>query len=422
MSKIKVYRYPNGAKIIYVQDKDAEFTYFNCEFRVGSVDEEKGKEGAVHFLEHMAFKSTLNMSEYDRKKTLNIMCANNNAYTGHYSITYVFSALNELFEEGFKIYVDGITNCKFDKDEIGKERKVILEEYQRSLSNPSGFAGKTSYQKRYKNAEYSHDVIGTKTSIKNLSANDLKAFYQKFTPDKLTIYGGGKMSGKDYKKLMEKHLGKFLFMQDFQSVPQPKAQLIVKPSFYAFDNGNAQIQVVMYFNIFNFNDQRRPALMYINSALNGLGGRLYDEARDRQGLVYDIGTYDGLQEDGGYFSLKFGCVSENVSKVLKIFKNILRDIATNGLQDDEFAKISNGIKVNLANAKISLNRKINNAYGDMRYYGRLLTDKERCEPFEKVTNEDIKQVAQYLLDNQSYVIVGVGKGVTKAQLESYKRA
>ena len=104
MSKIKVFRYPNGAKIIYVQDKDAEFTYFNCEFRVGSVDEEKGKDGAAHFLEHMAFKSTLNMSEYDRKKTLNIMCANNNAYTGHYSITYVFSALNELFEEGFKIY------------------------------------------------------------------------------------------------------------------------------------------------------------------------------------------------------------------------------------------------------------------------------------------------------------------------------
>lgn len=56
MSKVKVYRYPNGAKIIYVEDKDAEFTYFTGEFKVGAVDEEKGKEGAAHFLEHMACK------------------------------------------------------------------------------------------------------------------------------------------------------------------------------------------------------------------------------------------------------------------------------------------------------------------------------------------------------------------------------
>ena len=70
MSKVKVYRYPNGAKIIYVEDKDAEFTYFTGEFKVGAVDEEKGKEGAAHFLEHMAFKTTLNMSEYDRKKNI----------------------------------------------------------------------------------------------------------------------------------------------------------------------------------------------------------------------------------------------------------------------------------------------------------------------------------------------------------------
>lgn len=422
MSKVKVYRYPNGAKIIYVEDKDAEFTYFTGEFKVGAVDEEKGKEGAAHFLEHMAFKTTLNMSEYDRKKTLNIMCVNKNAYTGPYSIRYVFSSLNELFEEGFKIYVDGITNCKFDKDDVAKERKVILEEYQRGLSNPNRFASRVSYRKRYKNAEFSHDVIGTKTSIQKLSANDLKAFYQKFTPDKLTIYGGGKMKGGDYKKLMEKHLGKFLFMKDFRSKPQPIGQPIEKPKFYAFNKDNAQTQVVMSFNIFNFKDERRPALNYIVSALNGLGGRLNDEARDRQGLLYNIGTDYECNENDGLFVLAFGCVSENVPKVLKIFKDCLKDIATNGLEQDEFTKIKNGIKVGLANAKISLNRKINNAYGDMRYYSRLLTDKERYAELENVTNENIKQVAQYLLDNQSYVIVGVGKGITQKHLESYKKA
>ncbi len=97
-------------------------------------------------------------------------------------------------------------------------------------------------------------------------------------------------------------------------------------------------------------------------------------------------------------------------------------MAQNGLDDEEFEKIKNAIKVREAKDKIKLSNKISNAYGDIRYFNRLLTEKERREGFEKVTNEDIKQVAQYLLDNQSYVIVGVGKGITKKHLESYKKA
>ena len=60
------------------------------------------------------------------------------------------------------------------------------------------------------------------------------------------------------------------------------------------------------------------------------------------------------------------------------------------LEQDEFTKIKNSIKVGLANAKISLNRKINNAYGEI-YYGRLLTDKERYAELENVTNENINR-------------------------------
>lgn len=422
MSKVKVYCYPNGAKIIYVEDKDAEFTYFTGEFKVGAVDEQKGKEGVAHFLEHMAFKSTTNMSEYERRKKMNIMCVNNNAYTGPYSISFVCSSLNELFNEGFKIYIDGVTNCKFDKGEVNKERKVILEEYKRGLSNPNRIAGRLGYRKMYKNSEFSHDIIGTKTSIQKISVNDLKEFYQKFTPDKFTIYGGGKMRASQYKKLMEKYLGKFLFMKDFKSIPQPIEEPIEKPKFYALNKDNAQTQVVLQMNIFNFYDLRKAALTYIDAAMNDVGGRLYVEARDKQGLLYNIGTNHGLNENCGWLALGFGCISDNVPKVLAIFKNCLKDIATNGLDKDEFQKIKNTIKVRLANAKISLNRKINNAYRDVRFNGCLLKDKERYAELEKVTNEDIKQVAQYLLDNQSYVIVGVGKGITKKHLESYKKA
>ena len=422
MSKIKIYRYPNGAKIIYVEDKETEFTHFNGKFMVGAADEEKGKEGVAHFLEHMAFKSTTNMSEYEKKKRMNIMCVHNNAFTNVWSIRYVFSSLNDLFEEGFKIYIDGVTNCKFDKDEVNKERKVILEEYKRNLSNPGSLAGRTSVVKSFKDREFGHSVIGSKTSIEKISVNDLKAFYQKFTPDKLTIYGGGKMKASQYKKLMEKYLGKFLFMKDFKSDSNPIGKPIEKPRFYAFNKDNSQSQVYLNMNIFNFYDKRRFALNYVDAAMNGLGGRLYVEARDKQGLLYNIGTGFMALENYGSYSLSFGCVSENVPKVLAIFKNCLKDMAQNGLEDEEFEKVKNAIKVREAKDKIKLSNKISNAYGDIRYFNRLLTEKERREGFEKVTNEDIKQVAQYLLDNQSYVIVGVGKGITKKHLESYKKA
>ena len=114
-------------------------------------------------------------------------------------------------------------------------------------------------------------MIGTKTSIQKLSANDLKAFYQKFTPDKLTIYGGGKNEGRRLQKTYGKAPWQISVMKDFQSKPQPIGQPIEKPKFYAFNKDNAQTQVVMSFNIFNFKDERRPAFKLYSFCFEWLG-------------------------------------------------------------------------------------------------------------------------------------------------------
>lgn len=63
--KTYTHLYKNGAKIIYIYDKNRGITENEIIFKVGAVDEKK--KGALHCFEHMVFKSTLNMSEEQRK-------------------------------------------------------------------------------------------------------------------------------------------------------------------------------------------------------------------------------------------------------------------------------------------------------------------------------------------------------------------
>ena len=421
--KLKIHTYPNGARLIYGYDKRWSVTSCHVKFYIGSMYEKK--PGACHFFEHMVFKSTLTKSIEQRQELFKKIGAAYNGYTSDKRVRFDYSSLNEFFEEGFAEYISGFTQPKLDKQEIQREKDVILQEYHRALSNTTGLLTRAANLVLLKGRRYNPALVqnlGTPSSIKSMTKKDLEQVMQMLTPDKLVVFAYGGLKYQKIKKILEKNMQKYLLRDDFVSAHVPEFEYIEKPKFFTLDAKKPQAMVLIKQRTFGVLDDRRFALAYLGYALNGLKGRLFSEIREKRGLVYNINVNWGASKDGGEFFIDFGTSKEKVSEVLKLIKLQLKEIAQNGLSDSEFQGFKIRSKSDMFWKHIDVSTLVKSAEAEMREFGRLISDKERRQKIENVTNEDVKAVAKYLLENKSYVIVASDKRIKKSELHAYEKA
>lgn len=77
----------------------------------------------------------------------------------------------------------------------------------------------------------------------------------------------------------------------------------------------------------------------LNAAVGGgLSSRLFQEIREKRGLAYSV--YSGVDTfaDTGAFSVYAGCQPENLGEVATVIREVLANVATDGITDAEIAR------------------------------------------------------------------------------------
>lgn len=419
--KIKVYDYPSGVKVFYGYDRRLATTSCNLVFNVGSINEKK--YGALHFFEHMVFLSTQKRTRQERQALQEEFGSKYNASTSYEFLKFYYECLSEFFHIGFGEFVEGITQPKFDPAEIKNEKKVILQEYNRYDAMPIRKLSREVLVTLSKTKDYGHFVLGTPSTIAKMSINDLKYCLSLLTPDRLIIYGAGSIKFKEYKKIIEQHLAKIIFMKDYNALPNVEFRAVSKPKYFILDANKEQVQVSLMSDICDRSDYKKGLVLSIlNSALNGINGRLFNEMRNKEGLVYSVSAYKNiLNKSSLIFEFSFGTAVENVTKALTIFKNCLKDIAENGITDKEFFKYKNLRKIQKAYDRIYVYNVVCNMVSDLQYYGKIISLKDREKILENITNDDIKDIANQILKNKRFVIGANNKNVKIEDLKIFEK-
>ena len=92
----------------------------------GSRYETAANNGVAHFLEHMAFKGTGKRTQTGLELEVETMGAHLNAYTSREQTVFYAKCLSGDVEKAVEILSDILTNSTFGKQEIERERGVIL--------------------------------------------------------------------------------------------------------------------------------------------------------------------------------------------------------------------------------------------------------------------------------------------------------
>ncbi|MGH7387509.1 MAG: M16 family metallopeptidase, partial [Candidatus Methylomirabilales bacterium] len=171
----------NGLKVLLLEERKAPVLTFHVWYRVGSRNEQPGRTGLAHFMEHMMFKGTPQMGAQAFSQVIRKNGGQDNAFTSQDYTGYFVTLAADRVHLPLELEPDRMVNLLLNPDEVERERNVVMEERRlRTEDDPTSSLWEKVQAAAFKAHPYGKPVIGWMEDIRKLSRGDLQAFYKTY--------------------------------------------------------------------------------------------------------------------------------------------------------------------------------------------------------------------------------------------------
>ncbi len=214
----------NGLEVVVIPDRRTPVVTHMVWYRVGAADEEPGKSGLAHFLEHLMFKGTAKNPAGRFSRVVGTIGGQENAFTSSDYTGYYQRVSRDKLKEMMEFEADRMTGLVLTDDVVKPELNVVLEEQnQRVANSPVAKLGEEVQAALYLNHPYGRPVIGWRHEIEKLTRDDALAFYRKFyTPNNAILVIAGDVTADEVKKLAEETYGKVARVSELPPRKRPQ--------------------------------------------------------------------------------------------------------------------------------------------------------------------------------------------------------
>jgi predicted Zn-dependent peptidase len=413
---VQTFTLKNGMKILVLEDHSIPNANMYLFYKVGSRNEYPGITGISHFFEHMMFKGAKKYGPIEFDRVMEANGGSNNAYTTQNITAYTNWFPNHTMEVIFDLEADRIQFLDFDSTMIESERGVILSERSTGLENdPLEELWDEVQAAAYTAHPYMWPVIGWESDIKNWTKQDLENYFRTYyAPNNCIVVIAGDVQIDWVKSLSEK------YFEPIPNGPKPRKIHTVEPE----QKGERRVFVkrdvpspylMFAYHVPQSNSEEYYALDLLESILSsGRTSRLYKSIVDEKQLAIDIGTYYGQAFDPTVI-LVYAIANQDVKvEVLeKAITDEIEKVINEGITDDELQKVRNQKLMGFYRSMETINGKANTIGTYEIFFGDYKKLFSAPDDYNKVTKEDIKQVAKkyFTKDNRTIGILQTGEEV-----------
>ena len=403
---------PSGIRIITEKMPTVRSAAIGIWVNVGSRDEIAAQTGSAHYLEHLLFKGTKNRTALEISSAIDAVGGEMNAFTSKEVTCFYTRVLDTSVPTAIDVLVDMITSATITSADVDQERTVVLEEIAMRDDDPADIVHETFAKAMYGDAPLGRSILGTVENISSLTRRSIFGFYKKYyTPDRLVVSVAGNVDHAQIVKLVRNAFAKGgVDLGATESAPfvsaNKKAKVNRAGGFVKFDKDTEQANVVIGVPGIDRSDERRYILNVLNSALGGgMSSRLFQEVREKRGLVYTVYSFAQQFQDAGMAGIYAGCNPKNLTTVREVCANVLADIVENGITKAELEKakgqVSGGMVLGLEDTGSRMSR---NARSELNF-GYLTSVSEVLDRVSAVTLEDVHSLAHHLWSQEPMTAV-----------------
>ncbi len=375
--------------------------------KTGSVNESEEENGISHFIEHVLFKGTKKRTAFEISDHIDRIGAQINAFTSKEMTCYYTKSTGEHVEDSLEILSDIFFDSVFDKNELEKEKGVIIEEIKMSEDTPEDLCLDLLASGYYGKEGFGRPILGSASNIKKFNIDYINAYMDKYyTADNVVISLAGNVDIDKTVELVNRYFAERFTR--FKSAKQVKTTT-AKPQNLYKSKRIEQSHIAFAMKGFKANDPMSDAFAIANTVLGGgMSSRLFQKIREELGLCYSVYSYPSQYKDNGVLEIYAGVNTSARELAVDAIVSEVERFKKDGITESEFSRGKEQLKSSFIMGRES-------TASQMLLYGKylLFLDKEfdfneRIKKLESVTIDDVHKAIATSFDIRNSATATVG--------------
>jgi predicted Zn-dependent peptidase len=398
---------PNGLTIITEEMQHIRSVSMGIWVKTGSRDEDPQWNGISHFIEHMVFKGTKSRTAEEIARQVDSIGGNMDAFTAKECVCFNIKVLDEHLPIALDVLSDLVLNPVFADKDIDREQGVILEEIKMDEDNPDYLVHEIFTQNFWKDHPLGKPILGTKETVKRFAQPVVFECYgQRFAPGNLIVCAAGSLNHSHVVDLVSKQ---FAGMPPRKNGFHAEAPKIASRIIMRNKKSLEQVQICVGVPSHPIAHEKRYASYVLNTLLGGgMSSRLFQNVRERQGLVYSIYSDLNPYRDTGCLSVYAGTSRQSAPKVVGSILNEFRELKTGPLPEEEVRRAKDQLKGSLMLSLESSTARMSNLARQEMYFDHFATLDELIDKIEKVSLEDVRALANEYFQTSLIAVTVLG--------------
>ncbi|MFV0626447.1 MAG: M16 family metallopeptidase [Alphaproteobacteria bacterium] len=394
----------NGLRIISSNRPSFETVSIGLWIKTGSACETPDINGISHFLEHMVFKGTKNHTALQISEEIEDVGGQTNAYTSREFTSFYAKMLKEDAEIALDILAEFITAPTFPDDEISKEREVVVQEIKQTIDTPDDIIFDYFQECAFQDQPIGFSILGPSELIRSFDAKTLRSYIKNnYAAENIVVCAVGNIEHKNFVKMVEKRMSDLQEKISFKTAPQ------IYTGGYKIDKRDIeQVHMTLGFNGCDYNDENYYTIMLLANILGGeTSSRLFQEIREKRGLVYTIYSFANAHTQSGLFGIYAGTSKEELKELIPVVCEEIKKLIKEKATEKELNRAKTQFKAGMLMTLESSSSTSEVLARQMLLFNRVLPTEEMVANLDKVTLEDIQKTAQKVFSSApTFCLVG----------------
>jgi len=410
---------PSGLRIVTEEVASVRSAAIGIWVNVGSRDETPAVAGASHFLEHLLFKGTSRRTALEISSSIESVGGEMNAFTSKEYTCFYARVIDTDLPMAIDVISDLITSSVVSALDVDAERKVVLEEIAMRDDDPSDLVHDLYAETYYGDTQLGRPILGTIDSINNMSRSSIFNYYKKrYLPQDLVVAVAGNIKHKKVVEMVQKALSVDGFL-DVTGAPviRPNAPIkrAAQKSVGLISRKTEQAHMFYGMEGVARHDDQRFAMGIMASALGGgMSSRLFQEIREKRGLAYSVYAYAQQFAGSGQIGFYAGCKPDKALEVLEIIREVLAEVADNGMSHEEIERAKGAVRGSLVLSQEDSGSRMSRIGKNEIVYGHVMGFDDILKAVTRVNEQDIRKIANaYLTRTPTLALVGPFKSTAK---------
>jgi predicted Zn-dependent peptidase len=396
----------NGLRVITEQMPSVRSASIGVWADVGSSLEAHDRRGISHMVEHMLFKGTSRRTAREIAQTMDGVGGNLNAFTDKEATCYYAKIIDRHVPLALDVLSDMFLHSLFDAVDLSKEQQVVLEEIKMYDDSPDELIHDLFVRTMWSGSNLGEPTIGFAETVSSLTPDDLRSHMrERYAPDSVVVTAAGNVDHDEFAGLVERSFAGFAGT----SLPRKPDSPTAIPSRTIQQKDSEQAYSIVGTQGLSATDDRRYALSVLDTMLGGgMSSRLFQEIREKRGLVYTVYSFQAAYRAAGLFGVYAGTSPKNVSECIDLIVAELRKMRDVPVDADELQLAKEHIKGSLTLSLESSSSRMIRLGRNEFAFGRQISQEEIERRVDAVTANEVAELAaeQFDEDNIGVCIVG----------------